>query len=177
MTFVQKNVTLGSIFSKVTKFGHPNVLLARSWANWKYMWMKQYGADSSLLPGKDMWFLLEGKLVQWIYEVLKYWYVYLLFCLNAVFSALKQPLLLALDFQMLMGVYLHFFCVLIMHFHISFSLASIFIAIALRIWTRKKFDKIWTCESDGFLLLPRASFGKPSSGMVSSGLLRTWDIW
>ena len=56
-----------------------------------------------------------------------------------------------------------------MHFHISFSLASIFIAIALRIWTRKKFDKIWTCESDGFLLLPRASFGKP---IVWNGIVR-----
>ena len=49
---------------------------------------------------------------------------------------------------------------LIIHFDISLSLGSVIIAIALRIWTRNKFEKIYTRESDGFLLLPRASRGK-----------------
>ena len=64
------------------------VFLACSAANWKDMWMKQYVADSSLLPKKDVWFLLEGKFAQWILEGLKYWCVYLLFCPNAIFSTL-----------------------------------------------------------------------------------------
>ena len=64
------------------------VFLASSAANWKYMWMKQYVADSSLLPKKDVWFLLEGKFAQWIWEGLKYWCVYLLFCPNAIFLTL-----------------------------------------------------------------------------------------
>ena len=103
------------------------------------------------LSSQRMWFLLEGKFAPWILEGLKYWCVYLLFCLNAVFSTLWRLLVLALDFPMLLGVYLNFF-VLIIHFDISFSFDSVFTAIALEIWTSNKFEKIYTYESYSYIV-------------------------
>ena len=93
------------------------VFLACSAANWKDMWMKQYVADSSLLPKKDVWFLQEGKFAQWILEGLKYWCVYLLFCPNAIFSTLWR-LFWHLIFECY-WVFIFIFFLLIIHFDIS----------------------------------------------------------
>ena len=58
-----------------------------------------------------------------------------------------------------------YFWRLILYTSTSHSHGSVFIAIALRIWARNKFEKIYTRESDGFLLLPRASLGKAIVGV------------